>query len=90
VDQEFLCSICHDVLPSQRNFINLLNRLIIKCEFTSNGCKSSIELEDLAAHEKNCVFNRENQEISCEDINVIKTDKKITNEYTGRLSGELM
>ncbi len=40
-----------------RFFRNFYSKLILKCEFESNGCQNSCKIEDLNSHQNKCKFN---------------------------------
>ena len=56
--------------PSQRIVINLMNKLQIKCEFSSEGCDQIILFENLKHHLENCEFKSKAVEtnINIEDV----------------------
>ncbi|XP_037051211.1 E3 ubiquitin-protein ligase NRDP1-like [Bradysia coprophila] len=65
------CPVCRDTItknvePVARYFRNLLNKLELKCDFASLGCKSVLKLEDFKDHiAGRCVYNP-NMEIACD------------------------
>jgi len=40
-----------------RFFRNPYSRLVLKCQFESNGCQITIQIEDLKTHQNKCKFN---------------------------------
>ena len=50
-----------DDLRSPRFVIKFLEKLQIKCDFTSQGCDSIVKLEHLSQHCKQCKFNPNNK-----------------------------
>ena len=55
VDREPL--IRSQLCEPSRFFRNFYTKLVIKCEFASNGCKNNVKIEDLKSHQNKCQFN---------------------------------
>lgn len=62
VDRHYLCN--DMIKPAPRYIRNLINQLLIQCDYRSDGCKAEIMLEGYEQHVDNCVFNP-NRVVTC-------------------------
>ena len=46
-----------DLTLPPRAFINVINKLKVKCNFVENGCRKEIKLDQLSEHTLNCEYN---------------------------------
>ena len=49
-----------ELIQSPKSYLNMLNKLKIKCEFEARGCDQTIPLSDLTLHSRKCRFNPDN------------------------------
>src|SRR5437868_9316546 len=70
------------VRPVSRAFMNLLNKLRIKCENHSKGCQTILTIEEMRNHlktcDKNCISCQKSKEtILKKDKEIVKKDQEL-------------
>ena len=56
----------NDLIKPSKAFINLLNDLLIVCDYSSDGCSQEVKLSEKSAHLAVCRFNPNRLCIDCE------------------------